>query len=152
MYEDELARVPLFADLTKQELQRIGASVRKQDYPAGAPLVWQGTPGAGFFIITDGKVRVVQQRDDGDIHELAVLGAGDTLGEMALLDEQPRSGTALTVEPTTALVVPVWDFRAVLRENPDIILKLLAEMSVRLRNAEQQVDEQTAQTSAISSV
>lgn len=141
MYEDELARVPLFADMTAQELQRIAATVRKQSYPAGVPLVWQGTPGAGFFILTDGKVRVVQQREDGDIRELAVLGAGDTLGEMALLDEQPRSGTALTLEPTSALVLPVWDFRAVLHENPSIILKLLAELSVRLRNAEQQIGE-----------
>lgn len=152
MYEDELARVPLFTGMTTQELRRIAATVRKQSYPAGVPLVWQGTPGAGFFILTDGKVRVVQQREDGDIHELALLGTGDTLGEMALLDEQPRSATALTLEPTTALVVPVWDFRAVLRENPDIILKLLAEMSVRLRNAEEQAGEQLPQTSTVSNV
>lgn len=137
MYESELARVPLFEDMTPQELQRIAVTTRQQEYAAGVPLVWQGAPGAGFFVITAGKVRVVQQRQDGDIHELAVLGPGDTFGEMALLDDQPRSGTALTVEPTTALVLPSWDFRAVLRENPDIILKLLAVLSLRLRNAEQ---------------
>lgn len=141
MYIDELARVPLFEGLTPPELQRIAATVRQQEYVAGTPLVWQGTTGAGFFVITAGKVRVVQQRQDGDVRELAVLGAGDTFGEMALLDEQPRSGTAITLEPTTALVLPVWDFRAILRENPDIILKLLAVLSLRLRNAEQREGE-----------
>lgn len=137
MYTDELARVPLFDGMTLQELQRIAATVREQRYEAGVPLVWQGAPGAGFFIITAGRVRVVQQRQDGDVHPLAELGPGDTLGEMALLDDEPRSGTALTLEPTTALVLPSWDFRAVLREDPDMILKLLAVLSLRLRNAEQ---------------
>lgn len=137
MYINELARVPLFEGLTQPELRHIAATVRQQEYAAGTPLVWQGTQGAGFFVITAGKVRVVQQRQDGDVRELAVLGPGDTFGEMSLLDEQPRSGTAITLEPTTALVLPSWDFRAVLRENPDIILKLLAVLSLRLRNAEQ---------------
>lgn len=141
MYTEQLARVPLFDGMTPLEVQRIAATVRQQDYPAGVPLVWQGAPGAGFFVLTSGKVRVVQQRQDGDIHELAVLGPGDTFGEMSLLDDQPRSGTALTLEPTTALVLPSWDFRAVLRENPDIILKLLAVLSLRLRNAEQRPEE-----------
>lgn len=140
MYTEELARVPLFDGMTSQELQRIATTARQQEYPAGVPLVWQGAPGAGFFVLTAGKVRVVQQRQDGDIHELAVLGPGDTFGEMALLDDHPRSGTALTLEPTTALVLPSWDFRAVLRENPDIILKLLSVLSLRLRNAEQRSD------------
>ncbi len=141
MYIEELARVPLFDGMTPQELQPIAVTARMQEYPTGVPLVWQGSPGAGFFVITAGKVRVVQQRQDGDIHELAVLGPGDTFGEMALLDDQPRSGTALTLEPTTALVLPSWDFRAALRENPEIIVKLLAVLSLRLRNAEQRPEE-----------
>jgi len=141
MYENELARVPLFEGMTPLELRRIAATARQQAYPVGVPLVWQGTTGAGFFILTAGRVRVVQQRQDGDVHPLAELGPGDTFGEMSLLDEQPRSGTALTLEPTTALVLPAWDFRAVLRENPDIILALLAVLSRRLRAAEQRPAE-----------
>lgn len=137
MYEDELARVPLFARLTKRGLQRIGAACRQQLYPPAAPLVWQGTTGAAFFIITNGKVRVVQQQQDGDIRELSVLGPGDTLGEMALLDDLPRSATALALEPTSALVLPVWDFRAILREDPEIMYGLLAVLSQRLRQLEQ---------------
>jgi CRP/FNR family transcriptional regulator len=56
---------------------------------------------------------------------------------MSLLDDLPRSATATAVEPTKALVLPVWDFRAVLRDAPDIGIKLLAVLSRRLRQAEQ---------------
>ncbi len=137
MYETELARVPLFADLTKRELQRIGATAREQQYAPGAVLVTQDTPGAGFFILVSGTVSVTQRQPDGTAREVGVLRAGDTLGEMALLDELPRSSTATAVEPTTALVLPSWEFRAALREEPEITLKLLAVLSRRLRQVEQ---------------
>ena len=137
MYETELARIPLFTDLNKRELQRIGATVREQHYAPGAVLVTQGDPGAGFFILTEGKVSITQRQPDGTAREASALKAGDTLGEMSLLDDLPRSSTASAVEPTTALVLPSWEFRAVLREEPEIILKLLAVLSRRLRQVEQ---------------
>lgn len=138
MYEEQIARIPLFAGLNKRELQRIAAVCRRQDYPPSTPLVWQGAPGAAFFVIESGKVRILQQRQDGDMHELAVLGPGETFGEMALLDEMPRSATALAAEQTTALALPAWEFRAILKEEPDITIKLLAALSLRLRSHEQQ--------------
>ena len=138
MYEDELACVPLFAGLNKRELRRVASACRRQEYEPPAPLVWQGTPGAAFFVIESGKVRILQQRQDGDMHELAVLGPGEAFGEMALLDDLPRSATALAVERTTALALPAWEFRAFLKEEPDISLKLLALLSGRLRGHEQQ--------------
>jgi CRP-like cAMP-binding protein len=137
MYETELARIPLFADLNKRELQRIGATVREQHYAPGGVLVTQGDPGAGFFILTRGKVSITQRQPDGTAREVSILKAGDTLGDMSLLDELPRSSTATAVEHTTALVLPSWEFRAVLREEPEIVLKLLAVLSRRLRQVEQ---------------
>ncbi|HLZ24699.1 MAG TPA: cyclic nucleotide-binding domain-containing protein [Ktedonobacterales bacterium] len=138
MYEDQLARVPLFAGLNRSELSRMAGVCRWLEYQPATPLVWQGTPGAAFFIIESGKVRILQQRQDGDVRELAVLGPGDTFGEMALLDEMPRSATALAIELTSALALPVWEFRAILKEEPDITLKLLAVLSARLRSHAQQ--------------
>lgn len=139
MYEDEIARVPLFAELGKREIQRLAAACKRQDYAAGEPLVWQGSPGSGFFILISGKVRILQQRPDGDTHQLSMLGPSDTFGEMALLDELPRSTTALAVEPTSALILPVWDFRGLLKEEPEIALGLLKVLSQRLRAVEQHV-------------
>ncbi|HEV2238982.1 MAG TPA: Crp/Fnr family transcriptional regulator [Ktedonobacterales bacterium] len=132
-----LARVPLFLDLGKRELQRISAGTTLRDYPAGAKLVEQGSPGVGLFVVVSGRVRISQHPDGGgDEHELAVVGPDEALGEMALLDELPRSATATALEPTRALLLPFQDFRAALREDPDISIKLLSVMSRRLRRAE----------------
>jgi CRP/FNR family transcriptional regulator, cyclic AMP receptor protein len=108
-----------------------------RDYAAGETLVRQGTPGVGLFVLVSGRVRVsARQEDGGDEHELAVMGPGEVLGEMALLDELPRSATATALEPTRALLLPFQDFRAALREDADISIKLLAVVSRRLRRAE----------------
>lgn len=132
-----LARVPLFLDLSKREVQRISAGSVLRDYAAGDALVRQGTPGVGLFVLVSGRVRVsARQEDGGDEHELAVMGPGEVLGEMSLLDELPRSATATALEPTRALLLPFQDFRAALREDADISIKLLAVVSRRLRRAE----------------
>jgi CRP/FNR family cyclic AMP-dependent transcriptional regulator len=137
MSAEVLAQVPLFSDLSPRELHFLAANCRERQYAAGTALLRQGETGVGLFVITSGKVRVTQHQEGGDEHELAVLGQGDVLGEMSLLDDLPRSATATAVEPTAALVLPVWDFRATLRESPDIAIKLLGVLSRRLRHAEQ---------------
>lgn len=139
MYEEILAQVPLFKDLTPRELQLLSASCRERDYPAGATLLRQGETGVGLFIIVSGGVRVTQRQDGGTERDLGLLGRGDVLGEMSLLDDLPRSATATAAEACRTLVLPVWDFRAALREAPDIAIKLLGVLSRRLRQAEQHI-------------
>jgi CRP/FNR family transcriptional regulator, cyclic AMP receptor protein len=137
MHEQELAKVPLFRELSARELQVLGATCHERDFTPGQVLLRQGDTAAGLFIIVSGKVRVTQHQEGGAEHELNTLGPGDVLGEMALLDDLPRSATATAVEPTHVLMMPVWDFRATLREHPDIGVKLLSVLSQRLRRAEQ---------------
>lgn len=136
MYEDILACVPLFADLPRGELRRIGETCQARECPAGVDLVREGDAGVRLFIIRDGRARVTHRHEDGSEHELALLGPGDIFGEMALLDERARSATVTALEPTSVLVVNFWDFRAMLLEAPEIAVKLLAVLSRRLREAE----------------
>ena len=138
MYEDVLAQVPLFSDLTKSELQVLAANCREREYPAGATLLRQGETGIGLFIITSGRVQVAQQTPTGDVRDLGTFERGAVLGEMSLLDDLPRTATVTAVEPTRALAIPVWDFRAALREQPEIGIKMLAILSRRLRRSELQ--------------
>jgi CRP/FNR family transcriptional regulator, cyclic AMP receptor protein len=135
-YARTLGQVPLFLDLSKRELQRLSASCVQRDYPAGAVLVRQGEPGAGLFVLVSGRVRVAQHQEGGDEHELATMGPGEVLGEMTLMDDLPRSATVTALEPTRVLLLPFQDFRAALREDADITIKLLAVVSRRLRRAE----------------
>jgi CRP/FNR family cyclic AMP-dependent transcriptional regulator len=135
-YARILAQVPLFLDLSKRELQRLSVSCVQRDYPAGAVLVRQGDPGVGLFVLVSGRVRVSQHQEGGDEHELAIMGPGEVLGEMTLLDDLPRSATVTALEATRVLLLPFQDFRAALREDADITIKLLAVVSRRLRRAE----------------
>ncbi|HEY7123848.1 MAG TPA: cyclic nucleotide-binding domain-containing protein [Ktedonobacterales bacterium] len=138
MYEDQLKSVELFGDLDPKELKLLAKTCTERQYPVNAVLMKEGEAGAGLFILVEGKVRVTQT--DGPNRpqrELTVLGAGEVIGEMSLLDDLPRSATVTTLEPSRCLLMSVWDFRASLRESPDIAIKLLAELSRRLRKTEQ---------------
>lgn len=135
----QLARVPLFVDLGKRELQQLATVCVERDYASGATLVQQGQPGAGLFVIVSGQVTVTQQPEGGgDPRPLATLEPGDVFGEMALLDDLQRSATAVASGPVRALLIPVYDFRAILHEDPDIAIRLLAVLSRRLRVVETQ--------------
>jgi CRP/FNR family transcriptional regulator, cyclic AMP receptor protein len=137
MYEDTLAHVELFSGLGKKDLHLLAQNCKERKYSAGSVLISQGDTGAGLYIITSGKVRITQANNpDRAEEEIGTSGAGDVLGEMALLDDLPRSATVTAVDDVTALLLPVWEFRAAVRSHPDIALHMLATLSRRLRNAE----------------
>jgi len=137
MSEDTLARVDLFSTLNKKELQELTKSCQERSYPAGTTILSQGDTGVGLYVLKSGKVRVIQANNpDRAETELAVVGPGDVLGEMALLDDLPRSASVVSIDDVTALLLPIWEFRSILRSHPDIALKLLAVLSRRLRKVE----------------
>lgn len=143
MYEDALARVDLFSGLDKKELQLLGRSCQEKQYGAGSTLIKQGDTGVGLYIITKGTVRITHaSKPGGPEEELDTQGSGTVLGEMALLDDLPRSATVTAVDDVTALLLPVWEFRSALRSNPDIAIKLLAVLSRRYRKAQNRPHDQ----------
>ena len=146
MYEDDLARVDLFSGLRKKELKEVATCCREGKYSPGSVLISQGEKGLGLFILTKGTVRITRANSpDGAEEVLGTAGAGDVIGEMALLDDMPRSATVTAVDDVTVLVMPFWDFRIILRSllrsDPDVGLDLLAVLSRRLRKAEQRANE-----------
>src|SRR5207244_1310376 len=146
MYEDDLARVDLFSGLRKKELKEVATCCREGMYSPGSVLISQGEKGLGLFILTKGTVRITRtNRPDAPEQVLGTVEAWDVIGEMALLDDLPRSATVTAVDEVTVLVVPFWDFRIILRRilrsDPDVGLDLLAVLSRRLRKAEQRAYE-----------
>lgn len=137
-----LKHVPLFSDLDRRSLEAIANAAVEQTYTAGQEIVRQGDSGVGAFIIKKGKVEAVQDRS-GHQHKLAELKTGDVFGEMALLDEFPRSATVRAIEPTTCLGIQRWHFKGILESHPQIALALLPVLTKRLRNAERE-DEMSA--------
>ena len=137
---DFLKRVSMFEDLDQRSLEAIANAAIEQRYEPGQEIVRQGDTGVGAFIIRSGKVEVVQDRS-GKETKLAELHSGDVFGEMALLDEFPRSATVRAVEPTTALGIQRWHFKGILESHPQIALALLPMLTRRIRNAEHMLPE-----------
>ncbi len=142
MNEDTLARVDLFSTLDKKELQALAKSCQERTYHAGTVLLAQGDTGVGLYILKSGNVQITIAKDPDKAEEnVGTSGPGSVLGEMALLDELPRSATVAAIDDVTALILPVWEFRTFLRSQPDVALKLLGVLSRRLRKAEARTAE-----------
>ena len=125
---NHLMNVPIFKDLPARSLESIGRSMHERVYEPGAVIVRQGDPGVGFFLITEGRVDVSH-----DGHHIRDLGPGEFFGEMALMEERPRSATVTARERTRCLQLVRWDFRALMKENPDMAVKMLEIVVQRLR-------------------
>lgn len=135
--EETLAHVDLFSTLNKKELQALSQSCQERTYSAGSTIMAQGDSGVGLYVLKSGKVKITRAANpDRAEEELGIVSAPDVLGEMSLLDELPRSASVVVLEDVDALVLPVWEFRTVLRNHPDIALKLLSVLSRRLRKSE----------------
>ena len=142
MHEETLKRVELFSSLDRKELQALARSCQERKYPAGSTLFSQGDTGVGLYVLISGTVRITQAVHPDRAEEvLGTESIGGVLGEMALLDDLPRSATVTAVDDVTALLLPVWEFRAALRSYPDIAIKLLAVLSRRLRKAENRIHD-----------
>jgi CRP-like cAMP-binding protein len=137
MHENTLAQVDLFAGLEKKDLQLLGGACQERKYSAGSTLIKQGDTGVGLYVITSGTVRITKATDPDKAEiDLGTAGPGNVLGEMSLLDELPRSATVTAVDNVTALLLPIWEFRTALRNQPNIAIRLLSTLSRRLRKAE----------------
>ena len=146
MYEDALARVDLFSRLRWKELTEVAKCCRVAKYSPASVLISQGEKGLGLFIITKGTVRITRKNSpDGAEEVLGTAGMADIIGEMALLDDMPRSATVTAVDEVTVILLPLWEFRRILRRilhsDPDVELDLLAVLSRRVRKAEQRAYE-----------
>jgi CRP/FNR family cyclic AMP-dependent transcriptional regulator len=129
-----LARVPLFANCTADEIAAIEAVAQEHGYAAGQIIVTQGTPGQAFYTVLSGQVEIVR-----DGRSLGAFGPGDFFGEMSLLDQAPRSATIQAIEPAACLMLSSWDFKSVLERHPSIAIKLLEVLSRRLRVADERM-------------
>lgn len=133
-----LSGVPLLHDLGEQELERLAARARRTRFSAETSIVEIGEPGRSLYLILDGDVRVLYPSSNADF-ELARLGPGDFFGEMALLNDKPRSATVRALTDVEALVLDKEDFRRVVADTPGMALQLLAALSMRIRNADEQI-------------
>jgi CRP-like cAMP-binding protein len=126
-----LSRVPLFAGVGKKELKRLAAQMSERTFPEGYVIATEGETGVGFFLIEDGTARVSvggETRRD--------LGPGDWFGEIALIDEGPRSASVTAATDLRCRGLSVWEFRPFVQSHPEVAWPLLQALVGRLRESE----------------
>jgi len=133
---DFLATIPLFSGLPPEELERFAELTRERSYPKGSVILFQDDPGDSLFVLRDGRVKVVLIGEDGREVILGVLEPGAHFGELALIDDQPRSAHVIAMEDAQLLVLRREDFRRRVEANPTVAWALLSELSRRLRRAD----------------
>ncbi len=127
-----LAEVPLFEGLSRAHLGRVASLAEHGSYNAGRVIVRKDDPGRAFYVIVDGTAKVVKGKIVTARRE-AELGPGDFFGELALLDGGPRAATVIADSPLSAIRIERTAFRHLLREEPDLALKVLEGMARRTR-------------------
>ncbi|MBW3665571.1 MAG: cyclic nucleotide-binding domain-containing protein [Actinobacteria bacterium] len=133
-YLDHLAQVPLFSRCDKNELKAIARRATELRFEPGRQLVKEGRQGVEFFVIVSGKATVTRGGT-----EIASLGPGDFFGELALLDNEPRSASVTVDTPMEALVIDAREFRSLLEDAPQLTFKVLAGMARRIRDLDDRI-------------
>jgi CRP/FNR family transcriptional regulator len=129
--DQQLASVPLTAGLETKVLRRLADVGKRRAYQPEQEIVRQGTTGTALYIILSGRARV-----ERDGKEVGVLGAGDFFGELALIEEHPRSATVIAAEPTECLLFVAWEFTSLLDEHPEIAVPIMRELITRTHRRE----------------
>jgi CRP/FNR family cyclic AMP-dependent transcriptional regulator len=131
--------LPLFQGLPPDQMQQVSSLVRRKTFPAGADIITADQPGEVAYIILSGTVKIhVEQADGGDVL-LAILGPGEIVGEMSLLEHTGRSASVVTLEESTLLWMDRAAFAECLQTMPAMTANLVRILSRRLRLANAQI-------------
>jgi len=134
-----LRTIPLFSELSDEEIDQISQGAVTQVYKKDNMVLIEEEVGSTMFVILDGRVKISRISDEGREVILSILCDGDFFGEMAILDGQTRSANAVTLEDTEMMIFRRDDFLEILYKYPQIAINLLKELAHRLRRSDSQI-------------
>jgi CRP/FNR family transcriptional regulator, cyclic AMP receptor protein len=129
--EEQLASVPLLAGLERKTRHRLSEVGKRRTYAAGDEIVKQGTTGTALYIVLSGRASVVV---DGT--PVGEVSAGDFFGELALIEQHPRTASVVAAQDTECLLFPAWEFMALLDEHPEVAVPIMKALIGRLHRRE----------------
>ncbi|MFA5831950.1 MAG: cyclic nucleotide-binding domain-containing protein [Bacteroidota bacterium] len=136
--EEMLSKIPVFEKLEPKELRQVASIVHRRQYVKDEFVFYQGDPGLGMYVIEKGSVGVVVAGEDGTKKEIITLNNGDFFGEIALLDESPRSASVVIKEDSELIGFFRPDLFEIIEKTPKtglkIVVKLAEMIGERLRN------------------
>ncbi len=136
---DVLAKLALFQGLTPKELELLSERLHCRNFSAGANLITAEQPGEAVYFILSGTVKVHIEQASGNDVVLAILGPGDVVGEMSLVDSAGRSASVVTLEESTLVWMDRQSFQDNLRLVPALAMNLVRILSSRVRLANEQI-------------
>lgn len=134
-----LRSVPLFSELDDDSLALIAGAARRVKFPKGSVVFQENDPGDYLLIIQKGQVKVALLGDDGEETIVNLLEPPALLGEIALLDDAPRSATVIAITTTEFLRIGRAPFLALIKKHPALALEIMAKLARSLRKATEQV-------------
>jgi len=141
-----LHRVPVFSALSDEDLARVAEVAVPRQFTAGEVVFREGDESDTCYVVRSGHTRAIREHTDGRSITLANFGPGDIFGELAMFDNESRSATIEALENTEAIAILGGDMRRLLREHPDIAVKLVAALGRRLRETNERLARQSFQT------
>ena len=141
-----LHRVPAFSTLAEEDLAAVAAVAVPRRLGAGEMVFREGDESNTCYIVRSGRARAVREHADGRLLTLAHFGPSDIFGELAMFGDERRSATVETLEETEVIGILGSDMRRLLREHPDISVKLLSALGHRLRQTNERLTRQSFQT------
>ena len=138
---DVLTNVPLFAGLDARAIEALAGFTFRKTFEAGELIVEEGRTGNGLFIIVSGSAEVIKGLQKAQPRTVAKLGAGDPIGEMALLGEWPRSASVRALEATECVGIDRWIFLDHLDKEPKLALRMLQILALRLAETDERLAE-----------
>ncbi len=140
-----MKNVPIFSDLNDKEMEELEKIIHRREYKKGEPIFRMGDPGLGMYIIIKGSVNIAEENVGGEMTTLAMLKEGAFFGDLALLDEAPRSASAIADEDSDILGFFRPDFLDLLYRKPKSGIKILFGLArtigERLRRTNLQLTE-----------
>jgi CRP/FNR family cyclic AMP-dependent transcriptional regulator len=140
-----LARVPIFSDLSESELERVAAVAVPRRFPAGSIIIREGDRGDTCYVMRSGRGRVTREHPDGRAITLTNVGPGEIFGELAMFGGELRSATVEAIDDTEVVAILADDLKRLLKDHPEIAVKLLSALGQKLRDANERISRQSFQ-------
>ena len=141
-----LAKVPVFETLVEDDLARVAQVAVPRTFAPGHVVFREGDQSDTCYVVAGGHARALREHSDGRTLALARFGPGDIFGELAMFDDERRSATVEALDELHALAILGQDMRRLLREHPDMAVKLVISLGRRLRAANERLSRQSFQT------
>jgi CRP-like cAMP-binding protein len=128
-----LVTIPLFHGLNNKQLKQLANRFVPRSYEAGKNIVTQGKGGEGMFVIISGRAEAIVESGDGTKNTVNEFASRDFFGEIAMLDDGPRTASVIATEPTECLVLTRSDFIALMKNDAEMAIEITVALAKRLR-------------------